>query len=69
MQLDLNMFGNRRHSQQHDQSSIRPSSQMTNRVFTQPNKVLMQINQYVHPCERLPHFIKQEDLADLAADY
>lgn len=34
-----------------------------------PEKVLMQINKYVHPCERLPPFIKQEDLKVMAQDY
>ena len=29
----------------------------------------MQINKYVHPCERLPHFVKPEDLEDFAQDY
>ena len=34
-----------------------------------PQKVLMQINKYVHPCERLPHFVQKEDLACFAQDY
>ena len=29
----------------------------------------MQINKYVHPCERLPHFVKTEDLDEFALDY
>ena len=29
----------------------------------------MQINKYVHPCERLPHFVKQEDMDCFAKDY
>ena len=29
----------------------------------------MQVNKYVHPCERLPAFIREEDLALFAADY
>lgn len=34
-----------------------------------PEKVLMQVNKYVHPCERLPSFIHQEDLDEFAKDY
>ena len=29
----------------------------------------MQVNKYVHPCERLPAFIRHEDLDLFAADY
>jgi len=29
----------------------------------------MQINKYVHPCERLPHFVRQDDLNLFAEDY
>ena len=29
----------------------------------------MQINKYVHPCERVPHFIKQDELAEFSMDY
>ena len=36
---------------------------------TNPEKVLMQINKYVHPCERIPHFVRPEDMALFAEDY
>ena len=42
---------------------------LTSRMVAQPGKVLMQINKYVHPCERLPHFVKAEDLAKFAEEY
>ena len=29
--------------------------------LTIPDKVLMQVNKYVHPCERFPTFIKPKD--------
>ena len=29
----------------------------------------MQVNKYVHPCERMPHFVKNEDMKELALDY
>ena len=29
----------------------------------------MQINKYVHPCERLPHFVQAKDLQAFALDY
>ena len=34
-----------------------------------PKTVLMQINKYVHPCERLPHYVRAEDLDCFQADY
>lgn len=34
-----------------------------------PDKVLMQVNKYVHPCERFPTFIKLKDRKDLESDY
>ena len=34
-----------------------------------PGKVLMQVNRYVHPCERLPAAIKPDDLETFEADY
>lgn len=54
-----------------DQQNIAELSneQLTSRVVAQPQKVLMQINKYVHPCERLPHFVKAEDLAEFALEY
>ena len=48
------------------------SSQMTGGggpSVANPQTVLMQINKYVHPCERLPHFVRQEDLNLFAEDY
>lgn len=51
------------------QVETRSNSQLTSRVIAQPQKVLMQINKYVHPCERLPHFVKTEDLDEFALDY
>jgi len=47
------------------------SSQMgsTGPNVANPKNVLMQINKYVHPCERLPPFVKQEDLDVFAIDY
>lgn len=51
------------------ESQTRSNSQLTSRVIAQPQKVLMQINKYVHPCERLPHFVKTEDLDEFALDY
>ena len=42
---------------------------MTTPAVANPQTVLMQINKYVHPCERLPHFVKPEDLEDFAQDY
>lgn len=29
----------------------------------------MQVNKYVHPCERIPSAIKQEDMEKFEADY
>ena len=71
MKLDTQMFANRKRSSQTDfhQESQQRSSQMTGPYVANPQKVLMQINKYVHPCERLPHFVKQEDLATFALDY
>jgi len=34
-----------------------------------PKTVLMQINKYVHPCERLPHYVRPEDIEVFKADY
>ena len=34
-----------------------------------PEKVLMQVNKYVHPCERLPGMIKPHDIEKFEADY
>ena len=48
------------------------TSRMTNPgppQVTNPQNVLMQINKYVHPCERLPQFLKQTDLNEFAKDY
>ena len=44
-------------------------SSITAPNLTKPQKVLMQINKYVHPCERLPQFVKKEDLEAFAEDY
>lgn len=42
---------------------------MNSKIVAVPQKVLMQVNKYVHPCERMPHFVKTEDLDELALDY
>ena len=34
-----------------------------------PKKVLMQVNKYVHPCERIPGQIKPQDIDKFEADY
>ena len=53
-----------------DHSKVLSSNgNLTSRMVAQPQKVLMQINKYVHPCERLPHFVKAEDLAEFALEY
>ena len=53
-----------------DNSKVLSSNgNLTSRMVAQPQKVLMQINKYVHPCERLPHFVKAEDLAEFALEY
>ena len=47
----------------------RSPSVLTGQTVASPQAVLMQVNKYVHPCERLPAYIRQEDLALFAADY
>ena len=42
---------------------------LTGQTVASPQAVLMQVNKYVHPCERLPAFIREEDLALFAVDY
>ena len=34
-----------------------------------PKKVLMQVNKYVHPCERIPGQIKPQDIDKFESDY
>lgn len=34
-----------------------------------PSKVLMQVNKFVHPCERVPAQLKATDQAEFAKDY
>lgn len=34
-----------------------------------PEKVLMQVNKYVHPCERFPQFLKAPDRREFEKDY
>ena len=45
------------------------SSGVTSPSLANPQKVLMQINKFVHPCERLPSFVSKEDLDFFAEDY
>ena len=45
------------------------SNSQTQQQLSIPDKVLMQVNKYVHPCERFPTFIKPKDRRDFEQDY
>ena len=47
----------------------RESMYTSNGGVAKPEKVLMHVNKYVHPCERIPDFIEAEDLKMFAQDY
>lgn len=44
-------------------------STLRGKSMTKAEKVVMQVNRYVHPCEKIPDFLKAEDLETFAIDY